>query len=307
MVFLIIALSLLILIISACFYTYFICFHVPKKHFEDPYQKVNTPQFRQVQHLMDQSTRIMEQTGCEEVSIISYDGLKLCGWYYAVQENAPLIIVFHGYRSAALRDCAGGFALGLKWGYNVLAVDQRAHGKSEGKVITFGIKERYDCLGWIQYAIDRFGKDTRILLTGISMGAATILMATDLDLPDNVKGIMADCPYSSPAAIICKVSKDIGFPPELAYPFIWLGALLLGRFRLGSSDAASAVKNTSIPILLIHGEEDFFVPLEMSQKIHKNAPNSQLHTFPDAGHGLSYLKDPNRYEEVCSDFLKDIF
>ena len=107
--------------------------------------------------------------------------------------------------------------------------------------------------------------------------------------------------------VLLKGSKDIGFPPKLAYPFIWLGALLLGRFRLGSSDAASAVKNTSIPILLIHGEEDFFVPLEMSQKIHKNAPNSQLHTFPDAGHGLSYLKDPNRYEEVCSDFLKDIF
>lgn len=307
MVFIIIAAMALLLILAASFYTYYVCFHVPRKHFEDPYQKVNTPQFQKVQHLMDKSTKIMENTQCEYVTIKSYDGLTLSGRYYAIQENAPLIIVFHGYRSAALRDCAGGFALGLKWGYNVLAVDQRSHGRSEGRVISFGIKERYDCLSWVKYAIDRFGEDTRIILSGISMGAATVLMALDLGLPSNVKGIMADCPYSSPAGIIQKVSKDIGYPPKLAYPFIWLGAWIFGGFVLSSSDALRAVKNARIPILLIHGQEDFFVPPDMSIAIHKASPTSQLHTFPEAGHGLSYLLDPNRYEQICSDFLKDIF
>lgn len=303
----ILAALLLVAILLACRYTYRICFHVAKDHFEDPYGKVDDPQFQAVQHLMDGSTKIMESTQCEEVSIRSHDGLTLHGRFYAVKENAPLIIVFHGYRSPTLRDCAGAFALGLKLGYNILAVDQRAHGKSEGRVISFGIKERYDCLTWIRYANSRFGDDTKIVLSGISMGAATVLMTASLDLPENVKGIMADCPYASPAAIIQKVSNDVGYPPKLAYPFIWLGALLFGGFRLNSCDAVSAVQNTNLPILLIHGEEDHFVPCEMSRQIHKKAVISQLYTFPNAGHGLSYLIDHNRYEEICTEFLTHVF
>jgi len=296
---------MLILIISR--YTYKICFHVVKDHFEDPYEKVDNPQFRAVQHLMDKSTGIMEQTQCEDVYISSHDGLTLHGRFYDVDKDAPVIIVFHGYRSPTLRDCAGGFALGLKLGYNVLAVDQRAHGTSGGRCISFGIKERYDCLKWIEYANGRLGQDTPIILCGISMGAATILMSASLDLPQNVRGIMADCPYSSPSAIIRKVCKDVGYPPALAFPFLWLGALIYGGFQLNSCDAVSAVKNTEIPILLIHGGDDNFVPCEMSRKIYENcADHAQLHIFPNAGHGLSYIIDHVRYEDICLKFLKDV-
>ena len=307
MLYLIIAAVILILILSGCVYTYILCFHVPRKHYEDPYQRVNTPQFRSVQHLMDQGTRILESTDCEDVTIMSYDGLKLHGRYYAVQDGAPVIIAFHGYRSAALRDCAIGFSLGLKYGYNVLAVDQRAHGKSEGHVITFGIKERYDCRSWVAYITERFGADRPILLSGISMGAATVLMAADLDLPENVKGIIADCAYSSPSDIICKVCHDIGYPVKLTYPFVRLGARIFGSFDLEAASAVRSVGNTNLPILLIHGEKDLFVPCEMSQKINANASNARLYTFPDAGHGLSYLTDPSRYEQICLEFMKDIF
>ncbi len=295
----------IILILSR--YTYKICFHVAKDHFEDPYEKVNNPQFQAVQHLMDKSTEIMEQTECEDVYITSRDGLKLHGRFYAVTEGAPVIIVFHGYRSPTLRDCAGGFSLGLKLGYNVLAVDQRSHGASEGRVISFGIRERYDCLKWIEFVKNRLGVDTPIILCGISMGAATILMSASLNLPKNVRGIMADCPYSSPSAIIRKVCRDVGYPPALAYPFLWLGALIYGGFRLNSCDAVSAVKNTNIPILLIHGGDDRFVPCEMSKQIYENcADHAQLHIFPDAGHGLSYIIDHVRYEEICMKFLREV-
>lgn len=307
MLYLIIAALILILILSGCIYTYIICFHVPRKHYEDPYQRVNTPQFRSVQHLLDQSTKILESTHCEEVTITSYDGLKLHGRYYAVRDGAPVIIAFHGYRSAALRDCAIGFSLGLKYGYNVLAVDQRAHGMSEGHVITFGIKERYDCRSWISYIKDRFGEDRLVILIGISMGAATVLMAADLDLPANVKGIIADSAYSSPADIIRKVCRDIGYPVKLTYPFVRLGARIFGSFDLGAASAVRSANNTNLPILLIHGEKDLFVPCEMSRKIHANTSNAQLYTFPDAGHGLSYLTDPSRYESICLEFMKDIF
>ena len=287
--------------------TYKICFHVAKDHFEDPYEKVNRPQFQAVQHLMDKSTGIMESTQCEFVTIQSHDGLSLRGRYYDICEGAPVIIVFHGYRSSTLRDAAGGFSLGLKMGYNVLAVDQRAHGKSGGRVISFGIRERYDCLKWIEYVNDRFGADTPIILCGISMGAATVLMSASLKLPKNVRGIMADCPYSSPSAIIRKVCKDVGYPPTLAYPFLWLGALIYGGFRLNSCDAVSAVKKTDIPIVLIHGGDDRFVPRDMSKQIYENcADHAQLHIFPNAGHGLSYIVDPVRYEEICLKFLKEV-
>lgn len=298
---------LLIAILLVSRITYKICFHVAKDHFEDPYEKVNAPQFKAVQHLMDKSTGIMESTACEDVYIPSHDGLKLRGRFYRVADNAPVIIVFHGYRSATLRDAAGGFSLGLKMGYNVLAVDQRAHGSSGGRVISFGIRERYDCLKWIEYVQQRFSKDTPIILCGISMGAATILMSASLDLPDNVRGIMADCPYSSPSAIIRKVCKDLHFPPALAYPFLWLGAFLFGGFRLNGCDAVSAVKNTNIPILLIHGDDDRFVPCRMSREIYENcADHAQLHIFPNAGHGLSYITDHERYEKICIDFFRTI-
>ena len=307
MLYLGIAAVILILILSGCIYTYIICFHVPRKHYEDPYQRVNTPQFRSVQHLMDQSTEILESTDCEDVTITSYDGLKLHGRFYAVQDGAPVIIAFHGYRSAALRDCAIGFSLGLKYSYNVLAVDQRAHGKSEGHVITFGVKERYDCRSWAEYVAERFGTDRPILLSGISMGAATVLMAADLDLPRNVKGIIADCAYSSPTDIIRKVCHDIGYPVKLTYPCVRLGARIFGSFDLGAASAIHSVQNTNLPILLIHGEKDLFVPCEMSQMIYANAANARLCTFPQAGHGLSYLADPSRYESICLEFMKDIF
>jgi fermentation-respiration switch protein FrsA (DUF1100 family) len=303
----IIVAALLVFVLVVSLYTYKICFHMAKDHFEDPYEQVNDPQFRAVQHLMDKSTRILEQTQCEDVYIDAHDGLKLHGRFYAVETGAPVIIVFHGYRSPALRDCAGGFALGLKLGYNVIAIDQRAHGTSEGQVISFGIRERYDCLKWIEYAKKRLGEDVPIILSGISMGAATVLMSASLNLPKNVRGIMADCPYSSPAAIIRKVCKDVGYPPALAYPFLWIGALIFGGFRLGSCDAITAVKNTNIPILLIHGEEDHFVPCQMSKDIFANcSENAQLHIFPNAGHGLSYILDHVRYEEICLKFLKDV-
>ncbi|MBQ7817196.1 MAG: alpha/beta hydrolase [Oscillospiraceae bacterium] len=302
-----IAAAIVVIVLLLSRYTYKICFHVAKNHFEDPYQKVDNPQFRAVQYLMDKSTGIMERTECEDVYIQSHDDLTLHGRFYDVDKDAPVIIVFHGYRSPTLRDCAGGFSLGLKLGYNVLAVDQRAHGTSGGRVISFGIKERYDCLKWIDYVRRRLGDDTPIILCGISMGAATILMSASLQLPKNVRGIMADCPYSSPSAIIRKVCKDVGYPPTLAYPFLWLGALIYGGFRLDSCDAVSAVKNTDIPILLIHGGDDRFVPCEMSRQIYENcADHARLHIFPDAGHGLSYIIDHQRYEEICLKFLKDV-
>lgn len=301
---LIIVAAVVILTLLFSYYTYRICFRVAKYHIADPYARMHGPQFEAVQHLMDKSTDIMEKTQCEYVSITSCDGLSLHARYYHIADGAPVIIAFHGYRSCPLRDCTGGFSLGLKMNYNVLAVDQRSHGQSGGRAISFGVKERYDCLGWTEYIRNRFGTDTPVILYGISMGAATVLMSASLDLPCNVRGIMADCPYSSPSAIIRRVSRTRGYPPALAYPFIWLGALIYGGFILTQCDAVSAVKMTKLPILLIHGGDDRFIPYQMSEEIYQNcADHAKFYIVPSAGHGLSYIIDPPLYEKICKDFF----
>ena len=246
----------------------------------------------------------MEAVPYEEVYITSYDGLRLFARYYHVADGAPLQIQFHGYRGSGIRDFCGGNKLARESGQNTLLVDQRAHGRSEGDMITFGIRERYDCLAWAEYAVQRFGSDTPIFLTGISMGASTVLMASDLPLPKNVVGIIADCPYSSPEAIIRKVCGEMGFPPVLAMPFVKLGAYLFGGLRFGSYSAEDSVARSDLPILLIHGEADNFVPCEMSHKIHSACRGRhEIHTFKDAEHGLSYLQDTPRYEKVVRAFV----
>ena len=238
----------------------------------------------------------------EQVSIKSFDELTLYGRLYIVDEKAPIHIQFHGYRGQAVRDFSGGVRVPQENGHNVLLVDQRAHGKSSGHVITFGIKERRDVLSWVDFVKNRFGNDAKIILEGISMGAATVLMASNFDMP-NVKAIFADCPYSSPREIILKVSKEMGLPDFISIPVLSFGAFLYGRFNWNSASALESVKDSKYPILIIHGRADRFVPVEMSRKIKEANPNIRLEEFDDAAHGMSYMVDDARYKRIVKEFV----
>lgn len=246
----------------------------------------------------------VDQLPYELVSITAKDGLHLVGRYYHFRDNAPVMILFHGYRGNSKREFSGNNRLAMQLGFNVIAVDERAHGRSGGHTITFGIKERYDCQSWANYAAERFGNSVPIILSGVSMGAATVLMASALPLPKNVAAIIADCPYSAPKEIIKKVSRDIKLPPSISYPFVVVGALIFGKFKLWESSPIESVKRTRIPILLIHGDDDRFVPCDMSRRIHSACvANSEFVVFPGAGHALSYFTDPERYEKLIQSFL----
>ncbi len=307
MVYLVVILLLVAYALTISYTSYRIAFLAPKRQPGDAPSMPSGPQYLEYKETIDGCIQEIMDRPYEGVTIISHDGLQLIGRYYHVKEGAPLQIQFHGYKSSGYVDFCGGTKLALKLGYNVLVVDQRSHGRSEGKTITFGVQERKDCIRWIDYALNRFGKDIKIVLGGISMGAATVLMANDLELPPNVKGIMADCPYSSPKEIICKVGRELRFPLILLYPFIKLGARLFGGFSLEESSAVEAVKKAKVPILLIHGEADDFVPCEMSRAIKEAGGDGvELHTFPRATHGMSYMVDAKRYEEITIAFLKKI-
>ncbi len=244
----------------------------------------------------------------ETVELRTKDGKRLMGRYYHTADGAPLDIGFHGYKSHPNRDFCGGLYIGLENRHNVLLVEQRSHVGSDGVTIRFGIRERQDCLAWIEYALDRFGKDTEILLYGVSMGAATVLMACGLSLPENVKGVIADCPYSSPRDIIRKVcQQDMGLPAGLLMPLVDLGALLFGHFRLDRRiTAANAVKGAGCPILIIHGDDDRFVPHTMSQEIYAANPDRVRYAlFPRAGHAMSYMEDTPRYIAEVERFMHE--
>lgn len=240
----------------------------------------------------------------KEVKITSFDGLTLYGKYYKHFENAPIELMFHGYRGTGERDLCGAVQRCYKLGRNCLIVDQRAAGKSGGRVITFGIKESRDCLKWIDYIIENIDKDAKIIITGISMGAATVTIAAGESLPKNVIAALADCGYTSPKAIIKKVIKDLKMPPDLMYPFIKLGARIFGGFDLEKYSPVEAMKNCTVPIIFIHGTTDDFVPYEMSVENFNTCTHKvkKLVTVENAGHGLAYLKDTEGYFKAIREF-----
>lgn len=300
------AIALMAAVALGARFCYRLVFYNLNQRENDPLVVPPGAQYEAVADAMLENIGSLMRIPFEPVSIVSRDGLRLFGRYYHIRENAPIQLQFHGYRGNGLREYAGGYDMARKMGYNALVVDERAHGKSQGHTISFGIKERFDCLDWVEYVGRRFGKDTKILLSGVSMGAATVLMASELDLPKNVVGITADCPYSSPGAIIRKVCRDVNLPRWLVYPFVVLGGLLYGRFALWGSAPVKAVANTTIPIHLIHGEDDRLVPCGMSRQILAACRGkARLVTFPGAGHGLSILTDRQRYERVIRQFLTE--
>ncbi len=240
-----------------------------------------------------QETRAMLH---EDMEIRSFDGLTLRGKYYECEPGAPIELMFHGYRGDADRDLCGGVQRCFALKRNTLIVDQRACGTSEGHVITFGIHESDDCHRWIAHLIDRFGGDVKIIITGISMGASTVMLAAGRELPEQVVGVLADCGYTSARDIIKAVIRKMKLPPNLAYPFVRLGARLFGHFDPDADSPVEAMKRCKVPVMFIHGEGDDFVPCDMSRRNYEAcAATKKLWTVPDAGHGLSILVDKSGY------------
>ena len=240
----------------------------------------------------------------EDVQIRSFDGLRLQGKFYEYAPGAPVEIMFHGYRGNAERDMSGGVHRCFRVRRSALVVEQRCSRGSEGNTITFGINERRDCLKWVEFATAYLGADCKIILTGISMGAATVMMAAGEKLPPNVAGILADCGYTSAKAIMFDVMRKMKLPPKLCYPFVKLGAKLFGHFDLDETSPVEAMQRCTLPVIFFHGEADDFVPCDMSRENYEACTGrKKLITIPGAGHGLSYAVDPERYLKELYDFF----
>ena len=301
-----IVLALLILIIS------YICFRIvfyvtPKqKQVSDEIPLPEGELYEPFHPLMKKWILEARSLPYEDCYIQSHDGLKLHAKYFECAPGAVTEIMFHGYRGSAERDLSGGIQRCFALGRNILLVDQRTSCGSEGNVISFGINEHRDCLAWIDFAVKKFGPDVKLVLTGISMGASTVLMAAGKPIPDNVVGVLADCGFSSAKKIIQKCTEDLHIPGWLLYPFVKLGAKLFGHFDLEEYSPIEAMMTCKIPVIFLHGETDDFVPCEMSREIYDHCTSpKRLVTIPNAGHGLVYLVDNQKYFENVLEFFNE--
>lgn len=245
-----------------------------------------------------------------DVYITSYDGLKLHATYFPAIQNdiRKVVICFHGYTGEGLSNHIAIADYFLKHGYAILLPDARAHGQSEGEYIGFGCLDRKDALGWINWVIQECGDDVKIMLHGTSMGGATVLMTSGLDLPDNVKGIVSDCGFTSPKEVFTHVLNNMYHLP--AFPAIQGADLInkkLAGYGMDECNAKNEVKKAKVPILFIHGSEDTFVPCSMCHEIYDNCSSPKRKLIVEgASHAESYYKDMAAYEKALDEFAEEI-
>lgn len=245
---------------------------------------------------------LAEQTA-ESVAITAEDGVKLFGSFYENPAAQGVLIAFHGFRSNGVHDF--GVAVQDYWrrGFSVLLVEQRGTNRSGGKWITYGQKERRDLLGWCEY-ITRRCPDKKLLLAGLSMGASTVMMASD-SVPETVAGIIADCGFDSPLGEIAYTSKELyHLNAKPMFPGMMLWARLLGHFSFREITASEALAHAKAPVLFVHGEADSFVPPENVHRCYDACTAKKfLFTVPDADHGMSFLGDYAGYIAALDEFL----
>lgn len=243
-----------------------------------------------------------------DVYINANDGLKLHATYFPVGDEKKVVICFHGYTSKGMSDYIALSGYYLKNGYSMLLVDERAHGESEGEYIGFGYLDRIDALGWIDFITDKCGEDVDILLHGTSMGGATVLMASGLELPKQVKGIISDCAFTSPKYVFTHVLHSMYHLP--AFPVIPIASAVNRRtagYGMDDCNAAREVKRAKVPILFIHGDADTFVPCSMCDEIYENCASPKMKLIvKGASHAESYYKDTAAYENALNEFIGGI-
>ena len=256
---------------------------------------------------LEESAVKLAEVETEEISITGHDGTKLTAHLYTCDYPKRLIIAVHGWRSTWNRDFGMAADFWFENNCNVLFIEQRCQGESGGEYIGFGLLERYDVRDWTHWAHERYEGKLPIYLDGVSMGAATVLMASGLDLASSVKGIIADSGFTSPHAIWKHVAEN---HMHLKYGPIKNIAdnICRQKINMGSDEHSTidALEKNHIPVLFAHGTADPFVPIEMTYENYMacKAPK-RLVVVPGAAHGMSFYVEKERYAEELLKFWSD--
>lgn len=245
----------------------------------------------------------------EDVYTTSFDGLKLHGTYFPCEGSKRAVICFHGYTSEGLNDFSSMAKFYIENGFHLLAVDERAHGKSEGTYIGFGCLDRQDGKKWMDYLVTRLGEDCELLLHGVSMGGATVCMCTGLNLPPQVKGVVSDCAFTSAWEVFSHVLKTMYHMP--AFPMMQIADRMAKReagYGLDECNAREEVKKAKVPMLFIHGDADTFVPCSMVYELYEACgTQKELLVVKGASHAEAYYIEPENYEGAVRRLMEAAF
>lgn len=271
----------------------------------DKTQEMAGTQWSEYVPMIRESREILSNLPYENMQIKSVDGLKLHGKFFPYEGSNKVAICVHGYTSDGLKDYTTIAMFYLKNGYNLLIVDDRAHGQSEGDYIGFGCLDRHDVNVWINIIIEKMGSDCKILLHGDSMGGATVLMTTGLNLPSQVKAVVSDCAFTSAKEVFAHVLKtQYHLPPA---PILNMANKMVKKkagYELDECNSRREVAKATVPILFIHGAEDDFVPCEMVYELYEACQSAKkLVIVEGAGHVESFYKNPRLCEAAVEEFI----
>lgn len=242
----------------------------------------------------------------EEISIGSPFGYNLYGEYLPFPGSQKTVVFAHGI-SYTLDGSIKYIQTFRKHGFNVLVYDHRRHGKSGGKNTTFGFYEKYDLRAVVDFALQKQGGDGPVGIHGESMGAAIALQYGAIDIRPAF--IVADCAFSDLRELLeYRLRHDYHLPGGIFIPLADLFCRILSGMALSAVSPQRDVRHYQTPILLIHGQEDRYVPAEMSKRIYaaKQEGIRHLYIVPDARHADAYVHDPREYENQVEQFLTRI-
>ncbi len=250
------------------------------------------------------TSRWLGEHDVRELTMTSFDGLRLRGRWVPAEKPRGTLLLVHGWNGRVESDFAGIIPACHDMGMNLLLIDQRAQNGSQGKYMTFGAKESRDVADWVRLHNRTFG-ELPLVLGGVSMGATTVLMATRQALPSNVCGVVADCGFTSPWEILKDVGRRKAHVP--AFPilhFVRLWCRVLAGYDPKAYSATAAMKENRLPVLFIHGLADDFVPCHMSRTNYDACRSEkELVLVESAGHAWSYFTDPEGYTKALEKFF----
>ena len=240
----------------------------------------------------------------QTLTTTSQDGLKLVAHFLPSTTN-KLAIIVHGY-GADYREMHLYTKYFVENHYNILALENRAHGNSEGKMMGMGWLDRLDIINWINIMLEK-NSNYQIVLMGLSMGASAVCMTSGEKLPSAVKAIVSDCAFANAYDEFKYVFNHRTHLP--AFPLLNIFNSYtknIYKFDMKKADATMQVKKTKTPILFIHGDADSFVPVENVNKLYAAAPEGlkQIYIAKGAEHAMSYPSDEKEYEKQLNNFLK---
>lgn len=242
----------------------------------------------------------------EKLEMQSYDNLNLQGYYLPAKEKSKKLVVFaHGYLGEAKDMGFFGQYYYEELGFNLFTPDLRGHGKSEGDYYGFGWHDRLDIIDWLNVLLEKEGKDVEVVLHGLSMGASAMLMASGEKLPEQVKLIIADSPYTSVYDMFAyQMKRMYKLPDKPILPTLSVVTKVRAGYSLTEASTKNQVKKASIPILYIHGKQDTFVPTRMALKLSKEtASDYETFTVDNAGHGESYILEKKAYQNKINEYI----